>query len=67
MCAVGMKVHCWGWHWGWAAEEPEGLGDELQMKGETTSNAPTLKQVTQPQKHRLHELKLLKGVSAAGT
>lgn len=28
--------------WGWAAEEPEGLGDQLQMKGKTTSNAPTL-------------------------
>lgn len=26
-----------------------------------------LKQVTQPQKHHLHELKILRGVPAAGT
>lgn len=39
---IGYEGALLGVAWGWAAEEPEGLGNQLQMKRKATSNAPTL-------------------------
>lgn len=41
--------------------------DEGENNFQCSDALKRLKQVTQPQKHHLHELKILRGVPAAGT